>query len=406
MCSQVECASNIIAITTGAGMLSLPYAGRSMGWCAVGLLSALNAMFMYSYVLLVASIDTVSTRMSNAKALIDYSVLGRESFGPGGDMLVMSILATELFLALVSFFINIARNINSVFPFVSMETVVCVAASLALALSFLDMRALSRVTAGGNVMTVMTMLALIASGISLPEHSRRHAEHVFLSPQGVPLSLGIMAYCYGGHGAFPKVYRSMAEKGLYIRSLSMVASVVFVVYGFFLVAGYWFYGNLTKALITENIGLDLDGHEMVLASNMRLVAAVGLVFNIQATCPIVVLTIADLYTNALGRKHRRGPFVMMLIVLSAALIALFLRPYFSEVVGLVGSLATITTSVFLPIAFYHSLHKKGDIPLKETVFHVVLVLVASCAMFVGVTSSLCGMFSSTSDICYFVTPSL
>jgi hypothetical protein len=42
-------------------------------------------------------------------------VLGKEAFGPKGDKIVLGILGTELFLALVSFFINIGINLTVIF---------------------------------------------------------------------------------------------------------------------------------------------------------------------------------------------------------------------------------------------------------------------------------------------------
>ena len=48
-------------------------------------------------------------------SLIDYTVLGKEAFGKGGDRIVLGILGAELFLALVSFFINIGINVNVIF---------------------------------------------------------------------------------------------------------------------------------------------------------------------------------------------------------------------------------------------------------------------------------------------------
>ena len=112
-------------------MLSLPYTAAAMGWSALVLMVILLVAFMYSYVLLANSIDTVTAlryqrhqsrailhvedaeRDASEKCtLIDYTVLGKEAFGEGGDKVVLGILGTELFLALVSFFINIGINVN------------------------------------------------------------------------------------------------------------------------------------------------------------------------------------------------------------------------------------------------------------------------------------------------------
>jgi amino acid permease len=115
-------------------MLSLPYTAKAMGWSALILLVILLIAFMYSYVLLANAINTVTTLrhlrhesramlhvedpqrdLNESCTLIDYTVLGKEAFGPKGDKIVLGILGTELFLALVSFFINIGINLNVIF---------------------------------------------------------------------------------------------------------------------------------------------------------------------------------------------------------------------------------------------------------------------------------------------------
>jgi hypothetical protein len=130
-------------------MLSLPYTAAAMGWSAIGLMTILLVTFLYSYVLLADSINTVTTLRQHRReervlhplrgsvheqqddtSLIDYTVLGKEAFGKYGDKLVLGILGTELFLALVSFFINIGINLNVIFSgelgLLSTHSCVCV----------------------------------------------------------------------------------------------------------------------------------------------------------------------------------------------------------------------------------------------------------------------------------------
>jgi solute carrier family 32 (vesicular inhibitory amino acid transporter) len=199
-CTALEAASNQIAVVTGAGMLSLPYAASAMGWSVMLLLLILTMSFCYSYLLLVYSIEKVRTRYAGSVVTVDYAVLGREAFGPGGDKFVLVILISELFLALVSFFINIGLNVNVILPWVSVASAILTAAAVTVALSFADMKLLSHVTALGNSMTVLTLLALVLSGIFLPVTDSPPDQKLF-DGKGIAVSLGVMAYCFGGHGA-------------------------------------------------------------------------------------------------------------------------------------------------------------------------------------------------------------
>ena len=211
-CSQIEAASNLIAVLTGAGMLSLPYTAGVMGWSALGLLLLVTLGFLYSFVLLAESVDTVmiiqhnraenplSQSTSNQGVLVDYIVLGKEAFGNGGDKVVFTILGTELFLALVSFLINIGLNVHIVVEGISVEAAIFIAACIALYLSLYDMKVISSFTIGGNIATGLTVFALVLSGFFLIG-GKQTANYSILNVQGVPMSLGIMAYCFGGHGA-------------------------------------------------------------------------------------------------------------------------------------------------------------------------------------------------------------
>jgi vesicular inhibitory amino acid transporter len=199
-CSVLEAASNQIAVVTGAGMLSLPFAASAVGWSVLLLLFCLTIAFCYSYLLLVYSIEKVREIYEGSPVVVDYTLLGRESFGVGGDKFVLAILISELFLALVSFFINIALNLIVIFPSVTMTTAIILSALLTFGLSLANMKFLSRVTGVGNIMTILTVLALALSGIFLPPNPTP-LQYKFFDPSGIAVSLGVMAYCFGGHGA-------------------------------------------------------------------------------------------------------------------------------------------------------------------------------------------------------------
>jgi solute carrier family 32 (vesicular inhibitory amino acid transporter) len=204
-CTALEAASNQIAVVTGAGMLSLPYAASAMGWSVLVLLFILTLCFCYSYLLLVYSIDRVLLRNQGTGLTVDYAFLAREAFGAGGDRWVLVILISELFLALVSFLINIGLNVHIILPFVDVATAILCATAIATALSFADLKILSRVTAFGNVMTTLTVVAVALSGMYLPEtgdlNSSSTPEWKTFDAKGIAVSLGVMAYCFGGHGA-------------------------------------------------------------------------------------------------------------------------------------------------------------------------------------------------------------
>lgn len=288
------------------------------------------------------------------------------------------------------------------------------------------MKTISKFTAGGNVATTLTVLALVLSGYFLhqalnsssveDEKIERLSYHGF-SVKGIPVSLGVMAYCFGGHGAFPKIYSEMANKNKYLEAVSMVAAFVMVLYAVIISVGYFYYGEHTKIPVTVNIGSDLNGDPLSNAESLKIIAALGLICNIQATCPIMVITISEMVNSVLNSSHDALPSheeqgkavsnkIILTVSISALLIALFLREYFLQVCGIVGAFATITSSIFLPIIFYHKLYGRiHPISYPRSVLHVFIVCLAFVAMFFGVTSSVCAIVDSDNALCDLTVPS-
>jgi hypothetical protein len=98
-------------------------------------------------------------------------------------------------------------------------------------------------------------------------------------------------------------------------------------------------------------------------------------------------------------------YVFVTLCLCALIVSLFLRADFLEVCGIIGSLATIASSILLPIAFYHRLYPLSSTPYPTLALHLLLIVLAFCAMFVGLASSICGISHSSSALCALTVPS-
>lgn len=104
-----------------------------------------------------------------------------------------------------------------------------------------------------------------------------------------------------------------------------------------------------------------------------------------------------------GQKMQRNIFFILCI--SAMCVSIFLRDDFLEVCGIIGSVATIASSIFLPIAFYHCLYPLTSTPFYIIIGHSLLIILAISAMFVGFTASVCGITHSSSILCSLTVPS-
>ena len=183
----------------------------------------------------------------------------------------------------------------------------------------------------------------------------------------------------------PKIYNEMADKRSYTTAIYMVAAVVLSLYALIISVGYYYYGehtqipgkkvwvymraipwksncflfvlNTSHGQYRERLGKDLisviafkfhsllmlynfdtfaqQGNPLASSASLKVIAALGLICNIQVTCPIMVITIAEMVTTVVATSTHAPRIASKSITLGicglALIIALFLRQDFVEV---------------------------------------------------------------------------
>ncbi|RYY89284.1 hypothetical protein EON63_01020 [archaeon] len=209
-CSVIETTFNLMTLMTGSGMLCLPLALMNMGWAGVLAIILLGLQFMYTFYLLAKSTDIYlakcyTSKIGESAPCVDYVMLGKLAFGKYGSQIVFLFFASEMLLALVSFVINIAINLHDLMPAFSVTQYVYLSTVVTMVLSSLDMQAASFASAFGLCMTFFLLFALCISGYEL--HSAGDTsllagrEYNVFKEGGLPLSVGLITFCYGGHAA-------------------------------------------------------------------------------------------------------------------------------------------------------------------------------------------------------------
>jgi amino acid permease len=208
-CTVFETTCNLVSVLTGSGMLSLPYAAAQAGWSSLVILVVLCSIFLYSFELLATSIETFYTRenasLTRTKPIsyynIDYLSFGILSFGQYGDRIVLVIFGAEVSLALVSFLMNIGINIHVINPSISVSTGILISAGLTCIMSFWNLKTVALSSVVGLALTTLTVVAIFASGLHLHDEAMLATrEYKMLNLTGVPVALGLIAFCFGGHG--------------------------------------------------------------------------------------------------------------------------------------------------------------------------------------------------------------
>ena len=500
-----ETTNNLISLITGSGMLALPYAARIMGWAAVILLVCVACIFLYAFYLIGETMECCiladNIRRGNPEravrrlvnlgydevngaddgqdelnqhnafvANLNYVSLAELSLGAHGAAVVMMSLSVELFLALVSFFINIGLNFRIVFPEMNVADGIVFAAVATTFLAFLDLKYAAYTSALGSCLTSLLLFALLVAGMHLPSTpftidpfgqtimattpdvsvsagtmTTVVRSYSLFVPCHVPFSLGLIAFCFGGIGAFPKMYTSMARRDQHAQALMLAGVVVLFIYGLIMVAGYYFYAQFTDIPISLNIGRDFFGHEAVNGVFLRSLAAIGIVFNIQVTCPLLTFPIRDILSaiitsfqpvvhtanipisdgfdvgldvspldenvtskaadNVKPLRPTPSSFVTIVCtvvtILLVMVFALLLRNNFANIISIIGSVVTMVNSLLLPLTFFHILSNRRSSP-GRLMAHTAIALLALATAFIGAGGNLCSIFTSTNGICAYL----
>ena len=64
-----------------------------------------------------------------------------------------------------------------------------------------------------------------------------------LRVKGIPLSIGLLSYIYGGHSVFPSLYTSMRNPKQYPVILDLTFAIVCTLYASMAVLGYLAFGD-------------------------------------------------------------------------------------------------------------------------------------------------------------------
>jgi hypothetical protein len=110
-----------------------------------------------------------------------------------------------------------------------------------------------------------------------------------------------------------------------------------------------------------NIGRDLHYHDTTYGVYWKVLAAFGILSNLQVTSPIVTFALRDMISKVLMLDatvmNQRLIVVAVLAVLTP--VAVLLRGNFAAVCSLIGSVAVIANSILLPVVFYHTVHRSS-----------------------------------------------
>ena len=150
--------------------------------------------------------------------------------------------------------------------------------------------------------------------------------------------------------------------------------------------------------VTMNIGKDLLYRTTPCGFYLKVAAALGIVCNLQVTCPLLTFAIRDMAHKifSIDATEHAQRWTVFFILLCVTPVALSLSGNFASLCSIIGSFATVANSVILPMVFYHSVHT-GKVSAGTTVLHGLIMLLAVTAAVVGMYANFSKIFQSSSS---------
>ena len=102
------------------------------------------------------------------------------------------------------------------------------------------------------------------------------------------------------------------------------------------------------------------------------------------TCPLLTFAIRDMALKifSIDVSENTQRWLVLFILACVTPVALCLSGNFAALCSVIGSFATVTTSIILPVVFYHSVHT-GQVKAGVSIAHGVIMLFAVTAAVVG-----------------------
>mmetsp|Transcript_8275 Transcript_8275/g.19843 ORF Transcript_8275/g.19843 Transcript_8275/m.19843 type:complete len:382 (-) Transcript_8275:39-1184(-) len=326
-----------------------------------------------------------------------YPDIGWVAFGTPGRIAIGVILYIELFMVGCELLILGGGSLTAMIPHpaelphmgwaaaVRPQTFWVFACSLAImpTMYMRDLTLLSYLSAAGIMVTLTIVMLVTCESAAMPQPSHL-PDLSIVRWHGMPLALGIYAFCYSGHAVFPSLYNSMKDKSQYPRMLIVSIALVTVLYIGTALVGFEMYGGD----VDENIvvGMRVANKKSIFGTLASVIVimlpltkfALTVSPVAEALEELLPVTLSDLSFAVVSRIFRT-----MLVVAGVA-VALSL-PFFAYVAAIIGSIFSVTISVILPTACYISINRHLG-PLKLAVPAVVGVC--------GIVSAACGTYVS------------
>jgi vesicular inhibitory amino acid transporter len=394
-CGDVRILFNIVNVSMGVSILTLPYTMRCSGWI-FGLLILVAFTLIANY-----TARLVGRILKEYPDIINYVDIGEKAFGNVGKIIIMIEMVLELFSICVAFLILIGDNCINLFGPSSLrpEFYIMIGFAIILPTTWLkNMKQFSYLSVVGAFSIFFLTFILLFQGFyrNTSPGSLTHPMETLKLPEtfmSLPISLGLIMSALVAHSIFASFYRQMKHPEHFSRVLNIAYAIIFSVYLIVSVAGYLMYGRIVHGEILKNLS-EQSQTETVEALNVLTKIGIILLI-INPICryalelhPIGLIWEQKFLKKWIKKKNYTKRSYEILRILSRTLLGLLsllcaiFIPSFLKVLGFIGAFFSFFGSILFPSACYLKLFRKRLIFL-EKLFNWILVFFSILVMIVG-----------------------
>jgi vesicular inhibitory amino acid transporter len=230
----------------------------------------------------------------------------------------------------------------------------------------------------GTFATVAVVSSVVISALAMFSVAGNNAgveekEYSMYSSSGLPLALGIVAYCFSGHAIVPSIYNSMQRPHEFERMIDLTYGLVLLSCLFVAISGYYMFGSDVDDQITLSLEKRAgDGNLFMDCLTWLMIMTACSKFTL--TMFPLALGFEEMLTNILP-----SDLAMELVDSAVKIVLIFLAlavaiwfPSFSFLCSLVGLICTMIVSVIFPAMAYLRLFG-SSLPVSEKVLGWLLV---------------------------------
>ncbi|CAO3587747.1 unnamed protein product [Absidia cylindrospora] len=394
-CSSFMAYWNVVCVVAGTGTLGLPYALKQGGWFGLFILFLSWAMSIYTGILLIRCLYA-----KPGYRMTTFKEISTTCFGSIGGWVTFFFLAWILIGAPTLYMVLAGQNLHQLCLGTVAELnqkywtiIMCVVIGIPFVL-VKSMKEVAWMSAFGSVATVVVVLiVLIMACMDQSAQFALGVKHDGVIWEQFPAALATISFSFGGNVIYPHVEASMAKPKQWPWVIGAGLSTCAFLYIMCAVPGYYIYGRSTLSPIYNNIP----------AGAGQTIAIVLITLHVLMAAPLLTtslsLDLEDMFNITVERFGKWKEFFIraslrIAIVVIVAIAACFI-PYFSLLMGLIGSFSNCVLIFVFPVLYYFKLTGFRNKPIYEIVWCFLTILLGIVGLIFGTKDAIEGLIIET-----------